>query len=245
MRRRVSEYLPGRGRSIGPLPEIANAYSTIVDAELAERDSDLAARGSAIERGDDAAAACELAQPDLAGVFALDAAPLPTEGILIDRDDLRRSDGAAHLVRHIPQIVPRHERCGQDRPEREMRAALVDRELTIPDLEHVGVVPVIRSREAMEVRLPTEDRHHARPIRPHVPGRTPKTPDRPSPLPPPPPTPLAAIASAVWMSGRASTFALNRFQLLQPIGGVGASPSESRPRPIRAPPRRDRPRRSA
>ena len=43
----------------------------------------------------------------------------------------------------------------------------------------------------MEVRLPIEDRHHARPIRLDVPGRTPKMPDRSSPLPWPRSTPLA------------------------------------------------------
>src|SRR5579859_1730572 len=53
--------------------------------------------------------------------------------------------------------------------------------------------------------------------------------------------PQATIASAVSRTRRSSMFVWKRFQLFQPMGGVGARPSRSRPRPIRPEDRIERP----
>src|ERR671934_61186 len=129
------------------------------------------------------ASVSKIAHPDLGMVVAADASSLPPEGILIEGDDLGCEKSLAGLVGHRAYVVAGHERSRERGPEREVRASLVGGERPVSDLEHVGIVPVIRTGVRMEVGVAIEDRDHAGPVRLDVPRRTPEMAERAGPRP--------------------------------------------------------------
>src|SRR5207237_1580043 len=177
---------------IGSLPKVANLdIRPRLNPQLLERDPDLSMVEAAVERGYHAMTGHELADPDFRIAFAAYAPALFAERVLIDSHDLRCEEDLAHLIGHRAEVVSGHERRGEHRPHREMRAALVSGQLAVANLEHVGVVPVIWSSERMELGLTIEDRDDARPLGLNVPARAPEMTELTGPFPRARTSPLA------------------------------------------------------
>src|SRR6266571_5251603 len=64
-----------------------------------------------------------------------------------------------------------------------MRAVLRVRHPAVPDLEHVGIVPVVRPRELREGLLPVEDGHNAVPAIGDIARGPPEMPEAARPFP--------------------------------------------------------------
>src|SRR5438309_572273 len=169
---------------IGSLPKVANLdIRPRLNPQLLERDPDLSMVEAAVERGYHAMTGHELADPDFRIAFAAYAPALFAERVLIDGHDLRCDKDLAHLIGHRAEIVAGHERRGEHRPHREVRAALVSGQLAVANFKHVRVVPVIRPSERMELGLTIEDRDDARHFGLNVPARAPEMPELTRPFP--------------------------------------------------------------
>src|SRR5207247_6801219 len=131
------------------------------------------------------------ADPYIDVALVADAPTLPARRILVDRHDLRRREDLPHLIAHRAEIVACHERRGEDRPQREVSAALVAGQFAVAHLEHVGIVPVIGPCVWMQLGLPIEDRQDVRPLGLNVPAGTPQVTDPAGPFPWPSASPLA------------------------------------------------------
>src|SRR6185503_14274444 len=121
--------------------------------------------------------------PDLDVALATDTPGLTAERVLIDGDHLWRGEDRTRRVTHRANVVSRHERRREDRPEGEVRAVLGVSHPAVPHLEHVRIVPVTRPGELRQRLLPVEDVDDTVPAVGDVVRSPPEMSDAPAPLP--------------------------------------------------------------
>src|SRR5207249_1546362 len=92
--------------------------------EVRPLDRDLARAVVAIRQRNGLRATGEVADPYLGPVARTHATRLTAERIQIDREDLRRAEERACLVGHRAEVIPRHERRREHRPEPQACAVL-------------------------------------------------------------------------------------------------------------------------
>ncbi len=100
--------------------------------------------------------------PDIQVAGLVEALALLSEGILVDGDGVLVGQDTPVSFRHMAQVIPGQQWCGEQHPQAHVGAVLILGHFAVADLQHVRIVPVPGPGEAREARLAESDSAHAR-----------------------------------------------------------------------------------
>ena len=140
------------------MPDVADSGGGIGrEADFLPSDGDGGRGLGAVEERDGAGAVVEFAGPDLGVAIIADLAALFAEGVLVDGDGLGVGEEGEGLGIEVADVASGDERRGEDAPEGELGAVLLEGEVRVAGHEHVGVVPLAWAGGLFDADLAVED----------------------------------------------------------------------------------------
>src|ERR1035438_4541661 len=88
--------------------------------------------------------------------------PLPPDAqrILINSDHFLIEQDRSDIRTHVADVVSGDQRSSDHRPQAKVGLVLVDRHTSVPDLEHIGIIPVAGASKLRQVGLRKADLRH-------------------------------------------------------------------------------------
>mmetsp|Transcript_17908 Transcript_17908/g.45796 ORF Transcript_17908/g.45796 Transcript_17908/m.45796 type:complete len:253 (+) Transcript_17908:569-1327(+) len=168
------------------VPHVPDArHRAIVELHIDEAAEDLTLLVTAVPKCDSDAASCEWSGPRLqsrwVGRSLLHQAARDAEAVLIDCNDISVAQDLERHGRRIAKVGADYQWCLEQAPNRKVAAVLHIGHATIPNLEHIWVVPASRSGIVKPLCREVGELHHGPPLVRDVSCRAPRIRDWRSP----------------------------------------------------------------